>query len=48
MKACDVVIDNSNSPEQLARQADKLLSRVRVLRLQEEKALAARLTALWT
>ena len=48
MKACDMVIDNSDSFEHLERQAEKLLSCVRALRLKEEKALAARLTALWT
>ena len=48
IRACDMVIDNSDSPEHLERQAETLLSRVRSLRLEEEQALAARLTALWT
>ncbi|MCL2123558.1 MAG: dephospho-CoA kinase [Desulfovibrionaceae bacterium] len=48
MKVCDMVIDNSDSPEHMERQAEELLTRVRALRLQEEKELAAQLTALWT
>jgi len=48
MKACGAVLDNSAAPEQLERQAEALIARVRALRRQEEEALAARLAALWT
>ncbi|MCL1986032.1 MAG: dephospho-CoA kinase [Betaproteobacteria bacterium] len=48
MKACDIVIDNSASPDQLERQAEDLLARVRDLRRKEEMELAARLDKLWT
>jgi 23S rRNA pseudouridine1911/1915/1917 synthase len=48
MKACDVVVDNSGSPEQLERQAEELLERVAALRREEEERLADRLAALWT
>ena len=48
MEACDMVINNSGSLEELKRQADDLLTRVRALRQKEEEEFAARLTALWT
>ncbi|MDR0239536.1 MAG: dephospho-CoA kinase [Deltaproteobacteria bacterium] len=48
MKACDMVIDNSDSPEDLERQAENLLARVRALRLEHERTFTAQLIALWT
>jgi 23S rRNA pseudouridine1911/1915/1917 synthase len=48
MKACDLVIDNSASREQLERQVLDLLARLRALFRNEEEAFAARLAALWT
>jgi 23S rRNA pseudouridine1911/1915/1917 synthase len=48
MKACDTVLNNSATPEHLARQAAELLAHVRALRENEEEELAARLTGLWT
>ena len=48
MKACDMVLDNTDSPEDLERQTEKLLMRIRALRMKKEQELAARLSALWT
>jgi 23S rRNA pseudouridine1911/1915/1917 synthase len=48
MKACDMVVNNSGTPEHLERQAEEMLAHVRSLRQKDEEELVARLTALWT
>lgn len=48
LAACDIVIDNSFSPERLKEQTRSLLLRLDEMRGREEEAFVARLAALWT
>lgn len=47
MAACDIVVDNSGTPEVLAGEAAALLKRLRGIRHEREEALLAKLEDLW-